>query len=61
MYFIITTLTQKQYLGITMKYDGFFSIAIARCVSKLNKTRKAYFKIKKHLGLNNPCRLLHCP
>lgn len=43
----IETVAQYNYLGITMKFNG-----------NLDKARKAYFKIKKNVGTNNPCRLL---
>ena len=51
----IETVAEYNYLGITMKYNGFFNAAIDVLV---DKARKAYFKIKKTIGLNNPCRLL---
>ena len=38
-----------------MKYNGNFQLAIS---TLMGKARKAYFKIKKTIGLNNPCRLL---
>ena len=43
------------YLGVTIKYTGNLNIS-----SKLlmEKGRKAWFKIKKTVGLNNPCNLL---
>ena len=43
------------YLGVTIKYTGNLNLT-----SKLlmEKGRKAWFKIKKSVGLNNPCKLL---
>ena len=52
---IIETVTQYNYLGITLKYNGNFNVAINALIEK---ARKAYFKIKKNVGINNPCRLL---
>ena len=51
----IETVTQYNYLGIIMKYNGKFNVAINALIEK---ARKAYFKIKKNVGINNPCRLL---
>ena len=51
----LETITHYNYLGICIKYNGNFSLAINALV---DKGRKAYFKIKKTIGLNNPCRLL---
>ena len=52
---VLQTVTQFSYLGIVMKYNGNFQLAIS---TLMGKARKAYFKIKKTIGLNNPCRLL---
>ncbi|CAG2191462.1 unnamed protein product [Mytilus edulis] len=41
--------------GIVIKCNGNFNLAIN---TLMEKARKAYFKIKKTVGLNNPCRLL---
>ena len=51
----LETITHYCYLGIVMKYNGNFNLAIQ---TLMEKARKAYFKIKKTIGLNNPCRLL---
>lgn len=51
----IETVSQYVYLGITMKFNGNFNVAINALI---DKARKAYFKIKKTIGLNNPCKLL---
>ncbi len=40
---------------MVLKYNGNFNLAINTLV---DKGRKAFFKIKKTIGLNNPCRLL---
>ena len=52
---ILQTVNQYCYLGIIMKNNGNFNVAIA---SLAENARKATFKIKKNLGLNNPCKLL---
>jgi hypothetical protein len=38
-----------------LKCNGNFNVAISLL---MEKARKAYFKIKKTIGLNNPCKLL---
>jgi hypothetical protein len=52
---IIETVTQYCYLGIVMRYNGSFNLAIS---TLMEKARKAYFKIKKTVSLNNPARLI---
>jgi hypothetical protein len=52
---IIQTVTQYCYLGITLKYNGNFGLATSIL---MEKARKALFKLKKSIGLNNPCKLL---
>ena len=52
---IIQTVTQYCYLGITLKYNGNFGLVTSIL---MEKARKALFKIKKSIGLNNPCKLL---
>ena len=51
----LETVKSYYYLGVTIKYTGNLNIS-----SKLlmEKGRKAWFKIKKTVGLNNPCNLL---
>ena len=49
------TVTSYCYLGGTIKYSG--SIGGFSNVL-MDKGRKASFKIKKSVGLNNPCSLL---
>ena len=51
----LETVQQYCYLGIIMKYNGNFNIAIS---SLVDKARKALFKVKRIVGLNNPCKLL---
>ena len=51
----LETVTNYCYLGIVLKYNGNFCLAVN---SLMEKARKAYYKIKKTIGLNNPCRLL---
>lgn len=51
----IETVSHYSYLGIVIKCNGNFNLAIN---TLMEKARKAYFKIKKTVGLNNPCRLL---
>ena len=51
----LETVKQYIYLGITMKFNGNFDIAISTLA---DKARKALFKIKRVIGLNNPCKLL---
>ena len=38
-----------------LKCNGNFNVAVSLLIEK---ARKAYFKIKKTIGLNNPCKLL---
>ena len=45
----------NRYLGIDIRYNDSFNVAIT---SLMEKARKAYFKIKKTIGLDNPCKLL---
>jgi hypothetical protein len=52
---IIETVTQYCYLGIVMRYNGSFNLAIS---TLMEKARKAYFKIKNTVSLNNPARLI---
>ena len=40
---------------MVLKFNGNFNLAIN---TLMEKARKANFKIKKTIGLNNPCRLL---
>jgi hypothetical protein len=40
---------------MVLKFNGNFNLAIN---TLMEKARKADFKIKKTIGLNNPCRLL---
>jgi hypothetical protein len=49
------TVANYCYLGMVLKFNGNFNLAIN---TLMKKARKAYFKIKKTIGLNNPCRLL---
>ena len=42
-------------LMLVLKFNGNFNLAIN---TLMEKARKAHFKIKKTIGLNNPCRLL---
>ena len=51
----LETVSHYSYLGIVMKCNGNFNLAIN---TLMEKARKAYFKIKKLVGLNNPCKLL---
>ena len=51
----LETITNYCYLGMVLKYNGNFNLAIN---TLMEKARKACFKIKKTIGLNNPCRLL---
>lgn len=51
----VETVKSYSYIGVTIKYTDNLNIS-----SKLlmEKGRKAWFKIKKTVGLNNPCNLL---
>ena len=51
----LETVSQYCYLGVMLKHNGNFNVAISVL---MEKARKALFKIKKILGINNPCRLL---
>ena len=48
----LETVNTYCYLGINIRYNGSFNVAIT---SLMEKARKAYFKIKKTIGLDNPC------
>ena len=52
---IIETVSQYNYLGVVLKNNGKFNSGIA---SLMDKARKAYFKIKKLVGLNVSSNLL---
>jgi hypothetical protein len=52
---IETVIDSYCYLGIMLKCNGSFNLAMSTLAKK---ARKAYFKIKKTIGLNNPCKLL---
>ena len=52
---ILQTVSQYCYLGVMLKCNSKFNVAISVL---MEKARKAMFKIKKIVGLNNPCRLL---
>ena len=45
---LFETVTSYCYLGIVLKYNGDFGLAIE---TLMDKARKAYFKIKKTVGL----------
>ena len=47
----IETVENYCYLGMVLKFNGNFNMAIN---TLMEKARKAYFKIKKTIGLNNP-------
>ena len=51
----IETVANYCYLGMVLKFNGNFNLAINTLIEK---AWKANFKIKKPIGLNNPCRLL---
>ena len=51
----LETVANYCYLGMVLKFNGNFNLAIN---TLMEKARKAYFKIKKTIGFNNPCRLL---
>jgi Ni,Fe-hydrogenase III component G len=40
-------------LGVMLKCNGNFNVAVSLL---MEKARKAYFKIKKTIELNNPCK-----
>jgi len=56
---LLETVTSYCYLqnnvGIVLKYNGNFGLATE---TLMDKARKAYFKIKKTVGLDNSCGLL---
>ena len=52
---VIETVNSYSYLGIMLKCNGSFNLAMSTLAEK---ARKAYFKIKNTIGLNNPCKLL---
>ena len=51
----LETVSSYCYLGIQMKYNGNFQLSIKALA---DKALKALFKIKKSIGLDNPCNLL---
>ena len=51
----LETVAKYCYLGMVLKFNGNFNLAIN---TLMEKARKAYFKIKKTIGLSNRCRLL---
>lgn len=52
---IIETVQQYCYLGIILRYNGNYNLATS---SLMEKARKAYFKLKKTITINNSCKLL---
>ena len=52
---VIETVNSYCYLGIMLKCNGSFNLPMSTLAEK---ARKAYFKIKKTIGLNNPCKPL---
>jgi hypothetical protein len=50
-------LSEKKILNETKKHNPLPPFKV-NGRSLMEKARKAYFKIKKTIGLNNPCRLL---
>ena len=52
---IIQTVSKYCYLGVMLKCNGNFNVAVYLL---MENARKAYFKIKKTIELNNPCKLL---
>ena len=52
---IIQTVSKYYYSRVMLKCNGNFNVAVSLL---MEKSRKAYFKIKKTIGLNNPCNLL---
>ena len=52
---ILQTVSKFCYLGLTLKCNGNLNLAMSVLVEK---ARKAYFKIKKTIGLDNSCKLL---
>jgi hypothetical protein len=53
--YVIETVNSYCYLGIVLKCNGSFNLAMSTLAEK---ARKAYFKIKKTIDLYNPCKLL---
>ena len=54
-YIILKTVKSYCYLGVTIKFSG------AYCLLQLivnGKCRKVFLRLKKSIGLNNPCGLL---
>lgn len=51
----LETVTSYCYLGVTFKYTGSLNNTSSLL---MEKAKKAFFKIKKTVGLDNPCRLL---
>ena len=51
----IETVSSFCYLGVVLKYNGNFNVGVE---TLMEKARKAYFKIKTSIGLDNPCKLL---
>ena len=54
----VETLKSYFYLGLTIKYTGNLNISNSLLMPLIEKGRKPYFKIKKTVGLNNPCNFL---
>ena len=52
---IIETVKSYCYLGVVFNYTGNFNLAKTQL---MEKGRKAWFKIKKSITLDNPCILL---
>ena len=52
---ILETVKTYCYLGVSIKYTGDISCTMN---SLMEKGRKAWFKIKKSVSLNNPCKML---
>ena len=52
---VIQTVSKYCYLGIMLKCNGNFNLAVSLL---MEKARKALFKIKKTIGLDNPCKII---
>jgi hypothetical protein len=52
---IIQTVSKYCYLGVMLKCNGNFNVAVSLL---MEKARKAYFKIKKTFGFNNTLKIL---
>ena len=52
---ILETVKSFSYLGVTIKYNGTINTSSSLL---MEKGRKAFFKIKKCVGFDNPCSLL---